>query len=100
MKSNLEVNDTLILIDNNNVYTHSTAALRVGQQLSFPYSWLSNFFLLVPTFLRDFVYNIIGKNRYRCVGALPLTKSIQNRLMGKMDHCVIPPNNIKERFLD
>lgn len=50
---------TIILISKFNnhisIHTKSEAILRILKELNFPWS-LSSFFLYVPTFLRDFIY--------------------------------------------
>ncbi|MGA1227695.1 MAG: thiol-disulfide oxidoreductase DCC family protein [Tamlana sp.] len=63
----------------------STAALKIAHQLGFPNNLLSVFFI-VPTFIRNWVYNYIAKNRYKWYG--------------KKDACVIPTPELKSKFLD
>jgi predicted DCC family thiol-disulfide oxidoreductase YuxK len=79
------VNDSFILILDNNVYTKSTAALKVAQQLKGPVSLLYGF-ILVPQFIRNIVYNIISRNRYKW--------------FGKKDACMIPSKEINAKFLN
>ncbi len=76
--------DTFILIDGDDIYTKSTAALKICRQLKGPIKILYPFIIL-PKFLRDFVYDLIAKYRYN--------------LFGKRDVCYISPNHIK-KFLD
>ena len=76
---------SFVLIQNNEVYLKSTAALMVAKQLSGPIKLLYGF-MIVPTFIRNFFYNIIAKNRYKW--------------FGKMDECMIPTPEIKSRFLN
>lgn len=59
--------DSFILWEKGNYYTGSTAALRVAGKLSGPWRILSAFIVL-PAFLRDGVYRIIARNRYRWFG--------------------------------
>jgi predicted DCC family thiol-disulfide oxidoreductase YuxK len=66
------------------VYTRSTAALRILGRLGFPWS-LSVGFLLVPSFVRNFVYQWIAQNRYRW--------------FGRYEACLIPSPEVRERFL-
>lgn len=48
-------------------YTQSSAVLRIAYYLTFP--WFLLFYLIViPWFIRDFVYNAVAKNRYRIFG--------------------------------
>ena len=59
--------DTVIFIDSDKIYTHSTAILRIIGCLPFPYP-LALIFLAIPKFLRDWLYNIIAKYRYNWFG--------------------------------
>ena len=59
--------NSIILIENNKVYYKSTAALRVVKKLSGPIKILY-IFIVVPAFIRDAVYSVIAKNRYRWFG--------------------------------
>lgn len=59
--------NSIILIENNEVYYKSTAALRVVKKLSGPIKFLY-IFIIVPAFIRDAVYSVISKNRYRWFG--------------------------------
>lgn len=81
---NQEKPDSIILLQNNKTYQKSTAALKIAQKLRFPLSTLI-IFIAVPKFIRDFVYNIIAKNRYKW--------------FGKKSECMIPSPDLKERFL-
>ena len=58
---------TVVFHDNGKSYFRSTAVLNITQYLPFPWMLL-RVFLVVPTFIRDFIYRIIGKNRYRWFG--------------------------------
>ncbi len=76
--------DTIKVIRGNNVYKRSRAALEIAKQLNglWPLCYAA---IIIPGFLRDFVYNIIAKNRYKW--------------FGKMDACRIPTPEMRERFL-
>ena len=67
------------------MYQKSTAALLVAKQLQGAVSWLY-LFMVVPGFIRNGVYNIIAKNRYKW--------------FGKQDACWLPTVELKSRFLD
>src|SRR4051812_7516067 len=56
--------DTIVLVNGKDAWTHSGAALRIAQRLSFPWSWLI-VGIIVPRPIRDLVYRFIAKNRYR-----------------------------------
>ena len=77
--------DSIVLIDGEQYFLKSTAALRILKELSG--GWKAIYiFLAVPKFLRDFIYSIIAKTRYR--------------IFGKQDVCMIPTADIKKHFLD
>ena len=52
-----DFNQAVILIDNVKIYLGSMAALKIGQGLRFPWSILASLGLLVPGFIRDWVYS-------------------------------------------
>jgi predicted DCC family thiol-disulfide oxidoreductase YuxK len=82
--STVEMN-TFILLENNKVYTRSTAALRVVKKLGgfWPLLYVS---IIIPSFIRDAVYNWIARNRYRW--------------FGKQESCLMPREEWKNRFLE
>ncbi len=75
----------IIFIDRGTVYLGSTAALKIGMQLRFPWSFLAQAGFLIPKFIRDRVYNQIAQHRYQW--------------FGKRDICMVPTENLKTRFL-
>ncbi len=80
-----DYNQAVVLIDHGRLYFGSTAALKIGQQLKFPWSLLSSTGLLVPKFIQDWVYNQIAQHRYQW--------------FGKRDVCMVPTESLKARFL-
>jgi predicted DCC family thiol-disulfide oxidoreductase YuxK len=76
----------IILLDRGDVYLGSTAALKIGQQLRFPWSFLSYVGFVVPRVVRDWVYRQIAAHRYRW--------------FGKREACMVPTKELKARFLD
>ncbi|MGB5287451.1 MAG: thiol-disulfide oxidoreductase DCC family protein [Ignavibacteriaceae bacterium] len=76
--------DTFFLIADNKVYTKSTAAIIVCKQLSGIIKIFYTF-IIVPGFIRDFIYDLIAKNRYN--------------LFGKRESCRIPTEEEKKKFL-
>jgi len=76
--------DTFILIFDGKFYKKSTAALKVCKELSGLIKILY-LFIILPEFFRDFVYDLIAKNRYK--------------LFGKRDSCRIPTEEEKSKFL-
>lgn len=79
-----ELLDSIVLIENGKQYTKSSAALRIAKNLSGAYPLLY-IFMVIPKFLRDWVYSIIAKNRYKW--------------FGKKDACMIPTPELKKKFL-
>lgn len=77
--------NSFVLIQNNKAFTKSTAALLVSKQLSGPIKLLYAF-LLVPPFIRDAVYKLIAKNRYKW--------------FGRKDTCMVPSKLLVNRFLN
>ena len=59
--------DSFILEHKGKVYIKSTAALQVAINLGFPLN-LMGIFLLIPSFIRNWVYEQIAKNRYKWFG--------------------------------
>ena len=77
--------DSFILIQDNTVFKKSTAALRVAKNLSGPVQLLSKL-IIVPAVVRDAVYNVIARNRYKW--------------FGKKNTCMIPTPAHQSRFLN
>ncbi len=77
--------ESIVLIEGDQVYRQSDAALRIARQLSglWPVLYAG---IMLPRFLRDAIYNWIARNRYR--------------FFGKKDACWIPTPELKARFLD
>lgn len=78
-------NQAVVLIDLGKIDLGSTAALKIGQGLRFPWSVLSSLGLIVPKFVRDGVYKQIAKYRYRW--------------FGKKELCMIPTEGLRSRFI-
>ena len=76
---------SVILIDNDKVYTNTDAVIQIATHLA---GWPSifRFLRLVPKPIRDFAYELIAKNRYT--------------LFGKRDSCRIPKASERNRFLE
>ena len=66
---NLPLNNfnTVVLLQNNEVYTASTAALMIAKNLSGVVHYL-HIFIVIPPVLRDFIYKLIAKSRYKLFG--------------------------------
>ncbi|HXD10301.1 MAG TPA: DCC1-like thiol-disulfide oxidoreductase family protein, partial [Anaerolineales bacterium] len=79
-----DFSDAVIYIVNGRFYQGSTAALKIGQGLKFPWSTISTMGLLVPKFFRDWVYQQIGTHRYEW--------------FGRRDVCMVPTKELSARF--
>lgn len=79
-----QVLGSLILIEEGKVFTRSTAALRIARKMSglWPLFYV---FIILPEPLRNFFYDLVGKNRYR--------------IFGKRENCIVPDKEIISRFL-
>jgi len=86
-KFNLNQTSTasVILIENEKVYTKTDAVIHIATQLS---GWPRLFIglKLIPKFIRNFGYDLIAKNRYA--------------LFGKRLTCRMPEASERHRFLD
>lgn len=82
----LSMNDlnTVIYINNTGYFIKSSAVLHVLKELGGIWK-LFYVFIILPKPLRDFLYSIIAKTRYK--------------IFGKRASCIIPPTNIEQRFL-
>jgi len=76
--------DSIILIDNHKYYIKSTAAIRICKELGAMWS-LVYILILVPKPVRDYIYDIVAKNRYKW--------------FGKKEQCMIPAKELESRFL-
>ena len=76
--------DSVILVENGRVYTHSNAALGIAKHLDGIWSW-ATVFKVVPRPIRDLAYKFIARNRYR--------------LFGRRDACMMPTPEVRARFL-
>ena len=79
-----DIFNSFIFYENGKIYTRSTAALKMFEQLK-GWKWVKIFWA-VPKFLRDAVYNLIARNRYKW--------------FGKKEECWVSAPDLKARFLD
>lgn len=64
---NVEDVSTVFLYKNGKLYKKSTAALHIARALRFPW-FLFYAFILIPSPIRDIVYDFIARNRYKWFG--------------------------------
>ncbi len=77
--------DSILLYEpDKGVSYKSTAALKIASNLNYPTKALT-LFLIVPAFIRHWVYNYIAKNRYQWYG--------------KKESCMIPTPELKAKFI-
>jgi predicted DCC family thiol-disulfide oxidoreductase YuxK len=76
--------DSVVFIQGDKAYVKSSAALKIASQLD---GWIKvmGIFRIIPSFISDFVYDIIAANRYRW--------------FGKREHCMIPTREQRAQFL-
>jgi len=84
---NLDKNltDSVVYVRKGNVYVKFDAALRIAQ--TFGGFWkLTIVFYIFPRFFRNWMYDIVARNRYRW--------------FGKNDSCMMPDESVSALFLD
>ncbi len=76
---------SILFFDGKILYKKSTAVLKLSRLLG---GWHQLLLLgyILPRFVRDWLYNIVAKNRYRW--------------FGKKDQCMLPSKGFENRFLD
>lgn len=76
--------DTMVYIESGRAYYRSDAFLRIVRHL--PMCWpLLAVAGICPRFIRDRVYDLIARNRYRW--------------FGRRETCLVPSGELKARFL-
>lgn len=76
---------SFIFIENGKAYMQSTAALKVCRHLSGAWPALYSL-IIIPSFIRDGIYNWIAKNRYKW--------------FGRKNECMIPTPELQAKFLN
>jgi len=76
--------DSVILLENQKLFTKSQAVLRIARHLKFPWD-LSFFFVIVPPFIRNFFYDVIAKHR--------------KKWFGSRSSCYFPGEDLSYKFL-
>jgi predicted DCC family thiol-disulfide oxidoreductase YuxK len=80
-----EALDSVVLVEDGRAWRKSRAALRIARRMDAPWPLLWPL-AIVPHPVADFFYDLLAKNRYR--------------IFGKLDACMIPPPEVRQRFLD
>jgi predicted DCC family thiol-disulfide oxidoreductase YuxK len=81
----LEGLETLLLVDGREHWQNTDAVLRILRLLGWPWR-VAGLARWVPAALRDALYRWLARNRYR--------------LFGRAEHCMVPPPELRARFLD
>jgi len=76
--------DSVVLLKNGRLYEKSDAALEIARDLTGAWPLLYAF-KIVPLFIRNAVYDLIARNRYKW--------------FGRQDACRIPTQELRQRFL-
>jgi len=76
---------SIVLLEGDQILLKSSAALSIARRLSGLWPILYCV-IVIPKFIRDHIYDVIARNRYRW--------------FGKRDECMIPSSDLKVRFLD
>ena len=76
--------DSFVLIEDGKMYIKSTAGLRVIKMLGWPLK-IFYIFIIIPAPIRDVVYSLIAKSRYR--------------VFGKKENCMVPLPEYTDRFI-
>ena len=77
--------NTIILYHNNKIIIKSNAAIKIAYLLG-GFFKIFMIFKILPNFIRDGIYDVISRNRYRW--------------FGKSDSCYIPKKEILDRFIN
>ena len=77
--------ESILLIEDGQVYEKSEAVLRICRRLSGGFPLLYGL-RIIPRILRDFIYDKVAKYRYKW--------------FGKQDVCMMPSKDLKMKFLD
>jgi predicted DCC family thiol-disulfide oxidoreductase YuxK len=75
---------SLVLYHGGRAYTHSEGALLTARLMGGSFAYLY-YLRLFPRFLRDWVYDFVGRNRYRW--------------FGKREECMLPRPEWRDRFV-
>lgn len=76
--------DSVVLFYAGKCSVQSNAILAISKLLGFPYLLMAVFYI-VPQFIRDWMYNLIARNR--------------EKWFGKTDHCLINSPKYSERII-
>jgi predicted DCC family thiol-disulfide oxidoreductase YuxK len=76
--------ESFVFVYKDRAYQKSTAALQLASLLPWYWQWLQ-VLRIVPPFLRNLVYDLVARNRYKW--------------FGRKETCMVPGPDIRSRFL-
>lgn len=82
--NSIEFPDSIVYLSDGKIHTQSDAVIKIMTDLEGIYK-LAQLMFLFPKPLRNFIYKIISKNRYRW--------------FGKQKHCFLPSEQERHRFI-
>ena len=77
--------ESVIFYSDGNIYKKSAASIKIAKYLKFPWNTLK-ILQIIPVSLRDIIYDYVARKRYKW--------------FGKTNQCLIPPEDLKDRFLE
>lgn len=77
--------ETIVLYNNSKILTESDAVIMIVTSLGGIWK-ISVVLIVIPRFIRNWFYRLVARNRYR--------------IFGKRDQCMVPSENVKDRFVD
>ena len=80
-----EINETLLVLTGSGVLRRSDAVLHLLGHMNAPWPRLARVVRLVPAAIRDSVYSVVAKNRYR--------------VLGRRGDCMLRLSGVERRFL-
>jgi predicted DCC family thiol-disulfide oxidoreductase YuxK len=76
--------DTVVLVQDGRAYVKSAAALAIARGMDAPWP-VARVLSVIPRPIRDFFYDRVASSRYR--------------IFGRVDACMLPPPEVRARFL-
>jgi predicted DCC family thiol-disulfide oxidoreductase YuxK len=76
--------DTVVLVQDGRAYVKSAAAIAIARGMDAPWP-VARVFGVIPRPIRDFFYDRVASSRYR--------------IFGRVDACMLPPPEVRARFL-
>ena len=77
--------DSVLVLENRNALERSDALIRIAERMDHPWPLIGRAVGLVPRFIRDRLYDVIARSRYRIFGRTRL--------------CVPPSDEVARRFI-